>query len=134
MTGATSASALMPGARCAKHDSRPATGVCGRCGDYLCGLCGRRVGERLYCAGCAERLTTTHSRRAVYALVLGLLGVHGLFVLAPVALVLGGLELGAIREGDAPVGGTGLARAGLWLGAAGVAMPISALLVWLAVR
>lgn len=127
-------SALQAGARCAKHAARAATGVCARCGDYLCGLCGRRVAERLYCQPCSERLTGEHSKRSVHALVLGLLGVHGLFFLAPIALVLSGLELGAIRAGEAPLGGRGLARAGLALGTFGIAIPISILLVWWAAR
>jgi len=130
----SAASALLPGARCAKHGNRAATGVCTRCGDYLCGGCGRRVAERLYCGGCAERITIEHSRRAVYALVFGLCGVHGLFPFAPAALVLAGLELGAIRAGEAPPGGTGIARAALWLGLCGVVMPLSAALVWMAAR
>jgi hypothetical protein len=129
----SAASALMPGARCARHD-RSATGVCGRCGDYLCGGCGRRVAERLYCSACAERLTHEHSARAVHALVLGLLGVVGLFFLAPAALVLASMELTAIRSGQAPLGGRGLAAAGLILGLCGVAMVASAALLFLALR
>jgi hypothetical protein len=127
------ASALLPGARCARHD-RPATGVCGRCGDYLCGGCGRRVAERLYCMACAERITSEHSPRAVHAFVLGLLGVVGLFFLAPAAVVLASMELTAIRGGEAPLGGRGLARAGLLFGAIGVAMVASGALLWLAMR
>lgn len=129
----SAASALLPGARCAKHD-RPATGVCGRCGDYLCGGCGRRVAERLYCTACAERLTTEHSSRAATAFVLGLLGVVGLFFLAPAALVLASMELTAIRGGEAPLGGRGLARAGLLLGGCGIAMVASGALLWLGLR
>jgi hypothetical protein len=134
MTSGSTASALLPGARCAKHGERPATGVCGRCGDYLCGLCGRRVGDRLHCAGCAERSAMEHSRRAAQALVLGLCSVHGLFLLAPLSLSLSLRELSAIRAGEAPEGGRDLARAGLWLGALGLAMPLSAALVWIALR
>jgi hypothetical protein len=134
MTGASAASALVPGARCATHGQRAATGVCGRCGDYLCGSCGQRVGERLYCIACAQRSTSEHSRRSLHALLLGLVGVHGVFVLAPVALTLATLELGAIRAGEAPVGGAGFARAGVLLGSLGIAMPVSALLAWLAMR
>lgn len=129
----SAASALMPGARCARHD-RPATGVCGRCGDYLCGGCGRRVGERLYCSACADRITTEHGSRAVTAFVLGLLGVIGLFFLAPAALVLASMELTAIRAGESPLGGRGLARAGLLLGACGSAMLASGALLWLGMR
>jgi len=129
---ASSKHVLLPGARCAVHASRPATGVCNRCGDYLCGLCGRRVGDRLHCPGCAERLTREHSKRALRAFTLGLCGVHGLFFLSPIALVLALVELSAIRNGDAPVGGSGFARAAFVLGACGIVMPLAALLVfWL---
>jgi hypothetical protein len=133
MTPSPAASALLPGARCATHD-RPATGVCGRCGDYLCGGCGSRVDERLYCRGCAERLITQHGPRAVHALVLGMLGVTGLFFLAPAALVLAGMELTAIRSGESPLGGRGMARAGLALGVCGVAMAASGAWLWLFMR
>jgi hypothetical protein len=88
----------------------------------------------LYCGGCATRLTAEHSQRAAYALVTGLLSMHGLFLLAPVALVLGGAELAAIRAGEAPIGGRLIARAGLVLGVCGLAIPISALLIWAASR
>jgi hypothetical protein len=106
--------------------------VCGRCGDYLCGACGRRVGERLYCADCATRLTAEHSPRSTHAFVLSLLSIHGLFPLAPVALVLASLELAAIRAGQAPLGGRILAYAGLIFASSALAMPITALLVWAA--
>jgi hypothetical protein len=120
---------LGAGARCPRHPARAATGVCQRCGDFLCGGCARRLDTRLYCEGCAARLATGHSPRSTHALVLGVLSVHGLFFLAPVAAVLGALELGAIRQGEAPLGGTWLARAGLVLGLCGVAMPVSLLFV-----
>jgi hypothetical protein len=121
--------ALQPGARCAKHANRAATGLCARCGDYLCGACGRRVAERLYCADCAARLTAEHSRRATYAFVLGLASIHGLFPLAPVALVISGMELTAIQAGEAPLGGQILARAGLIFALCALAIPIGALLL-----
>jgi hypothetical protein len=126
----SAASALQAGARCAVHAEKAATGVCGRCGDYLCGLCGRQVGEGLNCVRCAERVGREHSPRAIRAFVFGLCAVHGLFPLAPVALVLALAELSAIAAGEAPVGGSGFARAGLALGAAGLAMPIGGALVW----
>ena len=130
----SAASALQAGAHCATHAERMATGVCSRCGDYLCGACGKRVGERLHCARCAERVLREHSPRAVRAFVFGLCGVHGLFVFAPVALALAISELSAIAAGEAPVGGTGFARAGLVLGVMGIVMPISGGLIWLVTR
>jgi len=126
----SAAAALQAGARCAAHAERTATGVCGRCGDYLCGACGRQVGARLNCVRCAERVVREHSPRAIRAFVFGLCGVHGLFVFAPVALVLALSELSAIAAGEAPVGGIGFARAGLLLGAVGALMPVAFGLVW----
>jgi hypothetical protein len=131
MSSSQAASALLPGARCASHD-RPATGLCSRCGDYLCGACGRRVGARLCCGACAGRLREEHSGRSVLAAVLGMLGVLGLLFLSPVALVVASAELRAIRAGQAPLGGLGLARAGLIFGGCGLAMAASAVAVWLA--
>lgn len=113
---------LVPGAACARHAQRVATGVCTRCGDYLCGLCGKRVEARLYCPPCAERLGSEHGRRATYAFVLGLSAVHLLFFLAPIAIALAVLELWEIRAGQSPLGGRGLALAGLWLGVAALLM------------
>ena len=57
-------------------------------------------------------MTREHSARASAALVLGLLGASGLFVLAPAALALALLELQAIAGGAALIGGRGMARAG----------------------
>ena len=74
-------------------------------------------------------LTSGHGPRAARALVLGLLGVHGLFFLSPIAAVLGAIELSAIRDGQSPVGGRGAARAALVLGLCGIAIPISVLAV-----
>ena len=127
----SAARALVPGARCAKHEARAATGVCARCGDYLCGACGLRVDDRLCCSPCAERLTREHSRRSSLTFLFALLSVHGVFPLAPVALVMAAAELAAIRAGHAPVGGRGLARAGVALALCSLAMAISgALVIW----
>lgn len=134
MSARASAQALSPGARCATHGERGATGLCHRCGDYLCGLCARRLAGRLFCAKCATRLTEGHAPRAARALVLGLLGVHGLFFLAPVAAVLGALELRAIGAGESPLGGRGAALAAFWLGLCGIAMPLSIAAVFLGLR
>ena len=134
MNARATAQALAPGARCATHGERGATGLCHRCGDYLCGLCAKPLAGRLFCGKCAERLIEGHAPRASRALVLGLLSVHGLFFLAPVAAVLGAQELRAIGAGESPLGGRGLALAALWLGVAGIAMALSIAAVFLAMR
>ena len=113
---------------------RGATGLCHRCGDYVCGLCAKRLADHLFCGSCAERLTGGHAPRASRALVLGLLGVNFLFFLAPVATVLAAQELRAIRDGESPLGGRGVALAALWLGLAGIAMALSAAAVFVATR
>lgn len=133
MSQAQRTSALLPGARCGRH-ARPATGVCARCGDYLCGACGCRVEARLFCEGCAERVATGYSRRAVYALVFGMLAAVGLVFFAPVALVAASMELRAIRDGDAPLGGRGLSHVGLAFGLSGMAMAASLAAVWIALH
>lgn len=76
-----------------------------------------------------EHLTSGHGPRAARALVLGLVGVHGLFFVSPIAVVLAAIELAAIRDGRSPLGGRGAARAGLVLGLCGIAIPISVLAV-----
>ena len=75
-----------------------------------------------------------HSPRAAHALVFGLLGVNLLFFLAPVAVVLASQELRAIRAGESPLGGRGVALAALWLGLAGIAMALSATATIVAMR
>lgn len=135
MKQGSAASALLPGAKCRVHTQRAATGVCARCGDYLCGLCGKRVADRLHCQRCAERTLGDHSRRSVYALALGLCCVlPPLYFLSPVALVVSVLELSAINDGSAPLGGRGAARVGLITALIGLAMPMSAALAYLATR
>jgi hypothetical protein len=135
MSEPSAAGALVPGAKCRAHPQRSATGVCARCGDYLCGACGRRVGARLHCVSCATRTLGEHSKRAAYALVIGLCSVlPPLYFLSPVALVLSVLELTAIRDGAAPLGGRAAARAGLLSAVAGLAMPVSLALAYLATR
>lgn len=87
------------------------------------------------CGRCAERTLDEHSPRSVYALVLGLLAVvPPLHILAPIGLVLSLLELFAIRDRAAPLGGRGLARVGLIGSVLGIAMPMSAVLAYLATR
>jgi hypothetical protein len=126
-------SGLSPGAACARHAQRVATGVCSRCGDYLCGSCGKRVDDRLYCPPCAERLGSEHGPRAALAFLVGLASVHFLFFLAPIAIALSVLELWEIRAGQSATGGRGLAVGGLVLGVAALLMAASTLvlvLIW----
>lgn len=121
---------LPPGARCPRDVERAATGLCARCGDYVCGSCARRVDDRSYCPPCAERLTSDHSPRAIRAFVLGAIGVHGLFFLSPVALALAISELRAIEAGESSRAGRTFARIALGLGIAGLVMPLSVGAVW----
>lgn len=59
------------------------------------------------------------SSRAVWALVLGILGLILCGILAPVAWWLGAAELRDIKAGLAPQSGQGLATAGMVLGIIG---------------
>ncbi len=59
------------------------------------------------------------SSRAIWALVLGILGFLLCGLLSPFAWWLGAMELRDIRDGLAPVSGQGLATAGVVLGIIG---------------
>jgi hypothetical protein len=71
------------------------------------------------------------SNQAVFALVLSILGIVcscGIFSL--IGWILGSQELRAIRQGRAPVGGEGIAKAAQILGILGTVLMI-AILIWI---
>lgn len=43
------------GAKCRKHPETPATGTCGRCGSFGCGVCLTQKGNAWFCDDCAAR-------------------------------------------------------------------------------
>ena len=64
---------------CAVHE-QPATGICGRCGNFLCASCGP-VGEAMLCESCADRpieRKRTGTKVAAFILLAVLLGVPAL--------------------------------------------------------
>lgn len=76
----------------------------------------------------APTASTSASREAVTALVLGILGIVCCGFLAPVAWYLGQNELRAIRQGQASAAGEGMAMAGKILGMIGTALLIVGLI------
>jgi len=108
-------------ARCAVHDA-PSTGVCARCGRFGCAEC-LATGETPWCRECLDRSEERLriSARAKQALVLALLGFHGLLPALPVALRLARRELADIDAQQAPPAGRpmvvvarAVATAGVW--------------------
>ena len=134
---------LPAGARCANHTEQGAVDVCSRCGSFICADCVQIFREEIvYCVSCFERAGVDRaSTRATVAMVLSMVSalpvavgclLMSTFSMAPAvtwvvsagvavsALVLGRLELSAIKRGDAPQGGRGRAGVALWLGAMSV--------------
>ena len=124
------------GARCAHHVEQPAVDTCSRCGNYVCVTCMEVHSYQTYCGQCATRLgyKGQYSTRAVSALVLGLLPVmSGCVPLGIPAIILGHMELNAIKEGTAPASGRNLALGGVILGWISVAAMIVLTFVLIAV-
>lgn len=72
------------------------------------------------------------SNRSIIAMVLSILGFVGCGpVTAVPGLILGWLELRAIREGRAPLAGQGFAKVGFYLGAILTALMVLFLLGWI---
>src|SRR5436305_1445226 len=44
------------GGVCAVHPGNVAVGACKRCGTFMCGICRSRLGDRILCLACVERL------------------------------------------------------------------------------
>ncbi|MFZ5439747.1 MAG: hypothetical protein ACOZQL_07045 [Myxococcota bacterium] len=101
-------------ARCFFHDVS-ATGVCARCGRFGCAAC--LSAPEGWCADCLGRdeVRLTPSRRAKQALLLALLGLHGVLVVLPVAWWLAARELESITAGTAPSAGRPWAQGARWL-------------------
>jgi hypothetical protein len=100
--------------RCAAHGVA-AIAECARCGDYLCGDCRVWNNERPHCAACRDRLGNRPSTRARLSLLLVTFGVCG-GVPAIIGFVLARRELRAIRAGEAPSAGEGMAETARNLG------------------
>lgn len=104
----------LEGARCALHSTSPASGVCDRCGAFVCFNCETLFEGKRYCPNCAKKMVqplVRGSNQAYAAVVLGVMGLHCMFPLGIVGLVLGFLEEGAINRGESPEAGRGLVKA-----------------------
>lgn len=44
------------GAHCARHFDKPATGICARCGDFLCAACALPRQQKIYCYKCIAKI------------------------------------------------------------------------------
>jgi hypothetical protein len=96
-------------ALCATHPESPADGTCSRCGTFLCERCRKWQAQRMLCLRCHKvALGEKPSKRAMTALAFATLGFCG-FLPGLVAIVLGHQEVAAIRRGEAPGSGEGLA-------------------------
>lgn len=96
-------------ALCPLHPESLADGTCSRCGTFVCERCRKWQVGRMLCLRChTVAIGEKPSTRATVALVFATLGFCG-FVPGIVGLVLGHLELGAIRRGESPGSGEGWA-------------------------
>jgi hypothetical protein len=115
-------------AECASHPGTRAVTACARCGNYVCAQCFEPTEDGPLCEECEARLgiSRSPSSRAVAAFVCALFGIGLLCVpLAPVAVVLGYLELGAIGRNAAPRSGRTIAIAAVALGSFEVAAAVA---------
>jgi len=115
-----------PGPRCASHPAADAVHTCQRCGRFACAACARTESGVVLCLACLARpeARLTPSPRAKRALAMGLVGLHGVVVLLPIAAWLARAELRAIEAGDAPPAGKPWAQGAL-------AASIAGALLWL---
>ncbi|MEM9191285.1 MAG: DUF4190 domain-containing protein [Myxococcota bacterium] len=111
--------------KCATHVDVVAVDNCTRCGNYICQECVVTHEWESYCPECAERIGATgkESARALWALVLGLTSLVAFCLpLGIGALILGQIELNAIKAGEAPAAGRNLATGAVILGWISVAL------------
>jgi len=118
------------GATCPKH-AGAANGVCSRCGRFICPACTLRVGSgddvRVVCEECAPRLQRLFSGSwlSVWSVMCGFVGL-GCWILAPIAIVLGFVDL-VRASNDGPKGGKTLDALGIALGVAGIGVGLAVL-------
>lgn len=104
---------------CAVHAGVEAVVTCERCGAFACAECMHltdTVPSQTLCTACFQRFFGEKaSGRAVLALVLGIIGISGCFILGLPTLWLASVELAAIERGEAPAKGRNLALGARWL-------------------
>jgi hypothetical protein len=101
----------LEGARCALHPASIASGTCDRCGTFTCGSCETLHELKRYCPPCAKKMVqplVRGSNLAYASVVLGIVGLHCLFPLGALGLVLAYVEQGRIDRGEAPEAGRGM--------------------------
>lgn len=92
--------------RCVEHQVE-ATGLCARCGRFGCGVCLSTVSGEPWCRECLARpeARLTPSPESKQALLVALLGLHGVVVLLPVAVWVARRELDRITARASPEAG-----------------------------
>ena len=116
------------GALCATHPTVAAVDACERCGSYVCGECLEFTNDAVRCKDCFARDRQKPSNRAIWALVLSVVGIQCGLLPGIAGLILGTQELAAIERGEAPTSGKSLARGAQIIGAIDVGLLIIALL------
>ena len=107
------------GSRCAVHVEQAAADTCARCGNFVCNACYELEDGHAYCRPCLDKVGTRgqQSSRATTALVLSLLSLLiYCFPLAIPGVIIGHMELTAIRNGEAPMSGRNIALGAVVVG------------------
>lgn len=99
-------------ALCAAHPDVPATGVCRRCGGFLCAGCSRPYQQDVMCGDCYARLwfAPEVSKLAWAAFWLSILGMVAFLVPGVFAWMVAEVELRRIARGESPPGGKTFAQ------------------------
>ena len=116
------------GATCVNHPFKPATDNCSRCGDFICGSCVEVADWETFCPNCHDRVEK-HSSRATTALIMGILALNGCLFLGIPAIILGWMEMEAIKRGESPAGGKNIAKGAFILGIITTALMVIAIIV-----
>ena len=111
-----------PSSLCPLHTT-PASGVCARCGRFGCGSC-LSGAEEPWCTDCLARpeARLTPSPEAKRALLMALLGFHGLVPLLAVAAWSSLAELERIGRDAAPAAGRPWAQGALGISVLGLVL------------
>ncbi len=119
------------GALCGEHPEVAATGICDRCGRFLCHDCTREKPRGVFCPPCGARFLSNidASWSAIAAVILSFASL-GCSPLGVVAILFALKDLAFIRMGKAPPGGLKLDLIALGLGAAGLLIGVAILSGW----
>lgn len=111
------------GARCAQHPETPASGLCDRCGAFVCFECELPWENRSYCPPCSHRVKGLFggSWFSIFAAIAAFLSL-GCGALGLVAIVLAAVDLARIAAGHGQRGGLKLDLIAIGLGVIGLAI------------